>query len=43
MSEVILKNIYLTYPIYGHKLSIRSKITGVVGGGINTDKKKISC
>lgn len=40
MSEVLLKNIYLTYPIYGHKLSIKSKIAGVVGGGINTDKKK---
>lgn len=40
MNEVILKNIFLTYPIYGHRLSIRSKISGVVGGKINTDKKK---
>jgi len=41
MPVIKLKNINLTYPIYGHRLSLRSKIYGKkVGGDISDSKKK---
>lgn len=41
MTKIRLKNINLTYPIYGHRLSLRSKISGnKVGGDISNNEKK---
>lgn len=41
MAKVKLENINLTYPIYGHRLSLRSKIINKkVGGDISESKNK---
>jgi ABC-type polysaccharide/polyol phosphate transport system ATPase subunit len=41
MAKIELKNINLTYPIYGHRLSLKSKILEKkVGGDISEDKNK---